>query len=251
MLLLIGLFMIPISGLLLDPSPTPNYLDTPMEELNNYSLRQVYGESLYLDEDIQPLNNHTLREVFEGGQLLNITSFTISTNGSFQTQLSPSISILNGDILYFTYNQLDTFISNDRNTVRLLGTTSQYYSLTTNFRLNSGIYSHQMTANENKSIIFHWTNNANPTPIRYTNYFAINQTSLGISALTVTQMDYWFQLYEDIKVSNVRSNAIEYGIYSRDSFVQNMNRFGLENTSLAKLNYYYDLYQYYISFELD
>jgi hypothetical protein len=264
-LLLIGLFMIPIAGLLIDPAPEPNYLDTPMEELNGYSLRQVYENDLYIDDNLTVLNNHTLREVFEGGQLFTYTdlsannnTFTIYNNiieitvttptTSGNSSIYKTISPISGNAyytrydIYANYNGIKRFLyaGFDSGTTNMV-IPLQYDTLSMKYTATTG----------NIFSINHQTSNY-PIGGKWflKNIYHINQTSHGISYLTVSQMDYFYDLYQGILTSTVFGNYInEYGIYANGSYIQDMTTFGLENMSLSKHNYYYDLYQYYSSFE--
>jgi hypothetical protein len=269
-LLLIGLFMIPIAGLLIDPAPEPNYLDTPMEELNGYSLRQVYENDLYIDDNLTVLNNHTLREVFEGANYLynrnpntidmtkvqSVTyidnGFEILSNATTSTFITITFNqaLNNGDKLY-SYGE--SFSTSNSKRFQIQTSPPNFDILNKVISSTYSKYSQISTLDSNKTEIkfqaSKLTTDINITQ-GYKNYGVVNMTTLGITTLTVTQMDYFFNLYRDILASAVFGNYInEYGIYANGSYINDMTTFGLENMSLSKHNYYYDLYQYYSSFE--
>jgi len=164
-----------------------------------------------IDIPIVELNNHTLREVFEGGiysatpQLTNGTlngiTFTRSTypiitmNGTaIDIQVIPyMINILPSKNIYLIYdnisgtneasftNQSGGLIKtniNDDFTLKMIGNTQIYYTLTTG-----------------------------KTAVNHTSKITlIDLDILGISALTVEQMDYYFEMYQE----NISANDVTY-----------------------------------------
>ena len=177
-----------------------------------YPTTKAVSERL-LNLPIAELNNHTLREVFEGGNLwqppitlqnlllvggvyveqgqTNVvrpykTGVTIIGNLYYiRTELKRSIGGLNN--IYIGGNNSPT-VNAIANTWTLLKNQLTPIDIT-----STSFYSHDVTPNSGETF-------------EYRHTYVINQTSLGISALTVSQMDYWFSVYQTLLISD--TNAI-------------------------------------------
>lgn len=172
-----------------------------------------------LDTTITELNNHSLREVFEDGNLMispfssNGNTGTISTNDGITTHTVTNIqsyagisktgllnSGMNGHSLYIRYE-----IKPFRNHTTVLYISNNTYS--SGVSAISGQYNLirlKHTINYNNNSFVFYDNGALTTSMSigsvtsYRNIYVINLTSLGISSLTVSQMDYWYGVYQTI-----------------------------------------------------
>ena len=246
-LLFVGVMMIPITGLVISPKPLPNQIDTPLYELGNYSLNDIWGtpesydvDTFIMDKDspITELNNHTLREVFEDGQLITNNEFTTNTVGwnstgaslsatsgiatwfanSANDYLQYNINRLNGNI-YYIVSRLSTTISNKVG-ISSLGATQGSYHSGSNLYENISIkyVSPGNNASWGVGIIdistSAWAN------VLIDSVNVINLTTLDISDLTVTEMDYWFSVYQAIEnndtIPNTYPSILYEGYYITD-----------------------------------
>ena len=176
--------------------------------LNNdkYPTTKAVAEML-LNLPIAELNNHTLREVFEGGNLVVNGDFSNGTTnwelGNGWT-LNNEIIDVNSDATYLTqYNVFDN-INNDKYYISF--NISNYVSgslLHLNAHFNDQrIYSgngYKSSIIIPKTTIFY--NYADLLIASVDDFKVINMDTLGISSLTVTQMDYWFNVYQALQVS--------------------------------------------------
>lgn len=199
----------------------PYLNNTPIPEINNLTLGQVFGGSYdvdttynvlssksFLDIAIGELNNHTLREVFEGGNVLEDPTFTIggkwtfggswSTNNYLDNYTSniSQVKTVTNEQLYFNYKL--TSLTSAR-----LGFTNQsdlyFYTLTYK---TTGQYSVLIP---NVSFTqFRLYGHVDGGTFTLNHVYAIKTTSLGISSLTVSQMDYWFKVYQSIKTGTTQ-----------------------------------------------
>lgn len=194
------------------------------------------GDTTIYENDIQvlydldypqaQLNNHTLREVFEGGQKLLNNNFTSSSNWT-ATGGSSSFSVTDGiatftptvqysdlrqDIVlpissYYIVSRLKTASAttsitlNARKVSNMTGQLSINSIATTNWQLLSGIWSLDNSENSRIRIVDNRSSAWDNILIDY--IFAIDRTALGISSLTVAQMDYWFSIYQTLKALEV------------------------------------------------
>lgn len=179
-----------------------------------YPTTKAVSERL-LNLPIAELNNHTLREVFEGGQLITNADFTSSDITWWSPRLNVTASggkalfvnpnggdsylvknglLVNGNIYYIVTN-----VNNISNTIRLDGLG------VSNTQIPQGITKQIRTATSNN---FTLTRNTavGDTNVELDYVYMYNLTSLGISSLTVAQMDYWFNVYQALIVSD--TNAI-------------------------------------------
>lgn len=209
----------------------PYLNDTPIPEINNFTLGQVFGgtydlddtfnvlsSSSFLDLDIAELNNHTLREVFEGGNLLvngdfNNTStwMYVSSTGSISSGIaSLTATSTNGRLrqtITRTINEKYYIVSNFKSNSNLVGISSQtgvqkFHSGSNLFETNSFVLTSTSTTAWELAIQDNRTSNWSTIEVNY--FYTYNMTSLGISSLTVAQMDYWFNVYQSIKTGNTQ-----------------------------------------------
>lgn len=207
----------------------PYLNSTPIPEISNLTLGQVFGgtydlddtfnvlsSSSFLDLDIAELNNHTLREVFETNQLLTNSDFD---NSTLWTTASASLNINNGiagilataqfgglvkvpsPVISGNYYYIVTKIKSDSNQVRLLFGSSS--------KPHSGNNQYEMLSLKHLSTASHSSLTADFRSSLWTTYYVdyiklYNMNSLGISSLTVAQMDYWFNVYQSIKTGTTQ-----------------------------------------------
>lgn len=193
-----------------------------------------------LDYPQAQLNNHTLREVFDGGNL--ITNGNFDTNVTGWLGQGGTNSWLSGGFLQSLGSGTVSFVLVYRdNGVVPLSTDNIYQvhrfrvrdSLVTNIKivydgstggtdkivytLNSPLqnewynisvkntFPSDATGLNRTKIERNYLNtiNANGSIMEIDYVFSINMTSLGISSLTVAQMDYWFNIYQTLKALEV------------------------------------------------
>jgi len=197
----------------------------------NFELLTVDYHSI--DTSIAELNNHTLREVFDGGalaingdfsngttgwtpnfvtinvnnnELINTITSIGSANGVYRT--IPNVVI--GNTYYF---KSDVYVKYNNNINLRLGGQNQYIlPVITNSWVTLSVKTTAITTEP--PLIYHWTtpNYIIGDTFKYRNILVINQTSLGISALTVSQMDYWFSVYQ----SNIGADDVTYTVNEHD-----------------------------------
>ena len=185
-----------------------------------------------IDTPIVELNNHTLREVFDGAQILLNNNFDSTNNWSavYSTQTN------DGNITTIKGNGTSITILISQNTASIIGT--QYYINARLRTLNDYTLELQVSTSQYSSgyatisspIQNQWYNvsqitistqstHGNYVLARYTSnelaldsehqvdyYYLINQTDLGITDLTVQEMDTYFQMYQD----NISGNDVTY-----------------------------------------
>lgn len=188
-----------------------------------------------LNLPITELNNHTLREVFEGGN-----KYLTSLNASDYEPAIAGWAVLSnvGNELKITRDTVDTiYYGNKVTTAMTLTNGNQYYLATymkSNVSTNVNISLRQSPTGIQdsnvdtglvsssygiKSRITTITNYLNARILQFQIVSSntgieifhnaikvIDQTSLGISTLTVQQMDYWLSVYQALLVSD--TNAI-------------------------------------------
>ena len=170
-------------------------IDFSVVDDTKYPTTKAVSERL-LNLPIAELNNHTLREVFEDGNYLldkNVINGTYYSNsGGVASEVNSQryneyFDVSIGDYIYI--NKVNVLIVN--------------YDISNNFISRQSITSY----------IFQ---NASAENIRLAQYqqgllyfdeetIMINQTSLGISALTVSEMSYWFKIYQALLVSDTNA----------------------------------------------
>ena len=189
-----------------------------------YPTTKAVAEML-LNLPIAELNNHTLREVFEGGNLVvngdfskgttgwNITTGYTNDNsqlklvadGSISTnrQSSQKISLPTGDKVYVSYKyKLTNYIQGQLNTQ--IADYNDSVALSNNFvtTVTDYTYGSKLVTSTNNGIQINLRGESSPNFTAYWDDIrVINTTALGISALTVAQMDYWFNVYQALQVS--------------------------------------------------
>lgn len=172
-----------------------------------------------LDTPIVELNNHTLREVFEGGNLISNSSLssltgwsslygtlalsngelTITGNGLLlNMRIVNSYDSIVGDIYYgrvevkVTYNNAPVYWNEPFYSPSLF-TVPTINTFTANSFVGNALYSK-----------WYYQQNFTSTTLQGANSFTIrkpyhiNMTALGISSLTVSQMDYYYSLYQEL-----------------------------------------------------
>lgn len=217
-------------------------------------------ENPRLDEPINELNNHTLREVFEGGNLVVNGDFSDGTYDwatdagnnilTFYENGSNSMVVVNSTGHdYFNINQNITINANDEyylslNVYNNVGNNMelQVYSIPYDLHLKTtllfnGLFNHYSTvftkSIDNASITVFTSIDTLRTQsgsVSFKNIKLINKNSLGISALTVKQMDYWISVYQQLK------NYTDIPIYDASAY----------GVTPEQIQYYYDKYLNYV-----
>jgi hypothetical protein len=184
-----------------------------------------------IDISIAELNNHTLREVFELGNLVvngdfsnglsgwstygGNTTHNISTVGDIlviqRTSVGENVSfaqpitltVSNKMYSYFTIASSYDFATAN---INYIATVDNYplYSLNGAFTKESIIQT--VTSNDGLYILTNNLNIDNGEQINIMNVGVIDLTSLGISALTLEQMDAYFEMYQE----NISGNDVTY-----------------------------------------
>jgi hypothetical protein len=197
----------------------------------NFELLTVDYHSI--DAPIAELNNHTLREVFEGGNIITNSLFNDFTGWTLSSNLTETIESGRAKLLVFNVSVGNMFISNTQPILN-----NQYYyrldvepivtvvSGTNTFGVRIGAnvgftlennvykkYSGFITALDTNAVRLQFLGTATLGDIVYVdNYYVIDRTTLGISALTVEQMDYWFSVYQD----NIGADDVTYTVNEHD-----------------------------------
>lgn len=179
-----------------------------------YPTTKAVAEML-LNLPIAELNNHTLREVFEGGNLVVNGDFSNGATGWTAILATQSIvddihNLLANTVNGRYFQQLTLNVGDVVYRFAKVKSTSNLVGLADGggrLKNHSGsgnyeILTHQRTetlVNRYVGIVDDRTSGWDTV---YTQYIgAINQKSLGISALTLAQMDYWFNVYQALQVS--------------------------------------------------
>lgn len=160
-----------------------------------FSLYDITYNDLTLDTPIEELNNHTLKEVFEDSEIIKqgYTSVNANTdNVIFQTAFTSSV----GHMFYWriTHSGMN---SNLRNTLYFYGGTPEAQNTSTNNLIDGGTYSGVYTTTQNNNNVGWWIH----TPdiiVGFIDFKVYDLTTLGISSLTVSQIDSYFNQYQDL-----------------------------------------------------
>lgn len=162
---------------------------------------------MLLNLPITELNNHTLREVFEGGNLwqppllldnlIQVSNTYVENNIGNTTRIYKTGQTISGNLYYL---RADIKRSIGGVSYLFIGNTTS-----TNTTLLANIYTtlrFELTPTATTSYsVYSLVTQGSGEIFEFRNIFMINKTSLGISALTVAQMDYWFNVYQALKVS--------------------------------------------------
>ena len=236
-ILLVILFMIPITGMLIDPSD-PDPLNTPIYELDNQSLNDVFN--ITGTTTFENLNDLSISNIFYDNNLIDIDNL-LPTHGTYVNNKwlytnNTGITIypilyINSDIgsgnLFININITnngDTIISQSRlrynvNTVLYTGPFET---------LNNNIY----VSTENV-ILFEFAGSVADTKILNTdidNVLIVNLTDLGIGSLTYNEITSLYNYYVDTTYNYLMYETL----------------YDLDLTE-SQWNYYHDLYIYYNS----
>lgn len=295
-------------------TPIPEIGDTLANVFDGSSNIQAYYDlilntTLGLDAPIAELNNHTLREVFDGGQLLTNSNIDNNTNwanyaGSTVTfssgkaiiyrdsnngglQYVQNISVSNGDKLYLVSNerktvnhnttaqtQIGLLLYNVSNTI--LSFQSSNISVDNTFKNYTTLLTLNNINVDSVRPLIYQMSSSGITELEVDSVKLYNLNTLGISALTVSQMDYWFNVYQAIQSGDPKNitTAIEYLYINGDYKYYIYNGFyvssmysasdmadywsplyettfsALNNTQLlAQYNWYVNNYQSFIDFD--
>lgn len=193
------------------------------------NLRTELDEKLpaSLDTPIAELENQTLREVFEGGQLLLNNTFTLDSNSdgladNWNKRGTTTATILDGKQVITNTSDLDYIyilqglnsISGNKYYARIGYISSMASTVAGSLQLQFGGVNKTIpknTVNTNLSfqinainisqyaIILTVTNGLTNSNIIVGDVYLYNQTALGISSLTVERMDYWFSVFKTLK----------------------------------------------------
>ena len=169
-----------------------------------------YVRDIGLDTPIAELNNHSLREVFEEGQLINNPDFTSSDITWWITRLNVTVSggkalfvnasgedsylVKNGLLVSGNNYYIVTNANNISNTIRIDGLG------TNNIQIPQGVTKQIRTATS-KNFTLTRTTPTGATNVELDYIYLYNLTSLGIDSLTTSQMDYWYGVYEALSTS--------------------------------------------------
>lgn len=195
---------------------------------NVYTLSEL--QEMQLDTPITELNNHSLREVFEDGNLVVNGDFSEGTAG-FSNDGNSVLSISNGNLVitgnggsrYLYVYQSDVSNINDKiyfkSRVKLSVSASWvsiYDGNQSNYRVDNPPINEWVDINNllvvtgtSVYILADYldTTTQNGAVIEVDYVYAINTTSLGIDTLTVSQMDYWYSVYQDILDGSVNKET--------------------------------------------
>jgi len=180
----------------------PYSLDTHITELNNHSLREVFEDG----NKIPSLSNPTLftysnaTYVYNDGWLILISG---STNTYWQIGKT-GLSLPIGKI----YQRFDyQYLSDVSYTIQtFINSPVISYSLSSQTSLDirevSNIYNND-TLKTSAYILTSKTPILSNRQYKIKDWFLIDLTSLGIDTLTVSQMDYWYGVYQELKKINM------------------------------------------------
>jgi hypothetical protein len=195
------------------------------------SLRDIVEN--YIDIPIGELNNHTLREVFEDGNLVVNGDFSDGTTGwtsllkaqvindklnvkgenDIARAQQPKVLILNNDYYFRLDIQLISIASLSSNIIcQIFGYTTPAKIELPNTTLNdvkSLSMIHIPTLATSNVISLGRTTNQT-FEANYDNVYLVDRTSLGIDHLTVEQMDYYYEMYQDFKDVYVGDKVISF-----------------------------------------
>ena len=183
-------------------------LDYPQAQLNNHSLREVFeGGNLVVNGDF---NNGTTGWTITGGTAITSNGVISATgNGLFgyirvektniETQISGTKYYLNGkakidnnvgNLILRAYDGTNVLVAQTIS----MPTIDLYYDM-------SGIVTTLASGNVNVNISSFYSDTAtqNGKILSIDYLYAFNLTNLGIDILTVSQMDYWFNIYKTLK----------------------------------------------------
>lgn len=185
-------------------------LDTPIAELNNYSLREVFEIPINTNSDFNGItgyssNNSSISEssgviTNTGDGTSNLPRFNQSTNNAYS----------NGKKYYTIIRARVTNINATSLFVRfgVTGMTAVQSSIVTNPIINTwyeqGVISTMTSGGSGNVQVFYGhgyvlAGTANGAVAEFDFAKTYDLTSLGIDTLTVEQMDYWYGVYEAIK----------------------------------------------------
>ena len=194
--LLIIVMMIPITALVITPSKEPQPLDTPLFELNNHSLREVFEEgneliNFYNEPEWGAPNTESISigqnsislqgsSAFVEGYLYYFEDIVVENNDKIYLKYKwESNDIINTDIFLFATPSIiliENITSKNYSNIVDVGNRSLITQI--RFDINNVMNEYQQTI--------------------YKPYF-INMNSFGISTLTVEQMDRYYNLYQYYK----------------------------------------------------
>ena len=175
-------------------------LNLPIAELENQTLREVFelGNLVVNHDFTNNLVGWTVIGTITSSNVTNdILQFSTTTPGGY---LSNLISVSAGDKIYYGGRAKTDNVSSfllfqvDSNVSEIVITSNSFVNISSAYTV----------VNSTTNGRFYIRNVNGTTEIDYV--FLINQTSLGISALTVKQMNYWFNVYQALLVSD--TNAI-------------------------------------------
>jgi hypothetical protein len=143
------------------------------------------------DTPITELNGLTLNEVFRDSNLSIIDEFTFTSGSQRATLVNDNIDIDN--TLYMVVNLPIQMISRIRNRfeIVLIDNTVIGSGDSPNIGIKSFIYTNTLIIDR----IVYWGNTIVPSPYTYKNATVINLTTLGLTSLSKSNLDKYFELW--------------------------------------------------------
>lgn len=183
-----------------------------------FSLYNITYVDRTIDTPIVELNNHTLREVFEGGNLVVNGDFSDGSNGWILLGMNGSVSngiysltsyTQGGSLRYINETTISKFyaiarVKTDSNLVLLAFKNGsnyidlKYHSGSNSYQNLSNVFNTTI-ANVNDFIYVGDNRISGWTQIDVDYIYLYNLNILGISSLTVEQMDSYFNEYQELK----------------------------------------------------
>ena len=162
-------------------------LNTPIVELNNLTLSEVFEEGNLLNNIVLLANTtgggsytpyHYINPTAQDNYLYNINTIPIQNHLYF---ISFDLVLTTGSFYLKSYS-----ITNDLFGVNIITSSGHYKGISNLYSFDTGYY-----------LIFD-NYGYNAVDWDFSNLYSIDLTALGISDLTVEQMDKYYQMYEDL-----------------------------------------------------
>lgn len=168
-------------------------LNLPIAELNNHTLREVFEVNNAIKD---PFFNQTTYWSYVGESYydsINKKGVLLSTSGAYTSIVKHGI--LNINDIYYGNFQIDSITS-----------------IMTSDSFNNIIYSNAGFKSfiETAKLSYYELKRYGVSPVNAVldNIYVINLTNLGITSLNIQQMDYWFNCYQALLVSDTNAFSI-------------------------------------------
>ena len=177
-------------------------IDTPIAELNNHTLREVFEDgNLFVNGDFS--NGTTGWQVINGSLTIVQPNGNFYSNGTSPLDIRKTISLENNNDYYFVNNYSSATNANNLGAQILMGDQFIYNSTLSEMPYNI-IFTTTSAHTQARWLIYGELVNGDRFSLG--SLYLISQTTLGISSLTVAQMDTYFQMYQD----NISGNDVTY-----------------------------------------